>query len=372
MPRPTLPVHFKNFETYPVRLTQTTEEELKKHYEEMCSNYEPYSREVMSRLQDALSDLRSENPYIHCNWRKRTPERKYEKGHEWDDLTEDKVDIMNRFNSMRRELKACVSFFKWEDDWVNAYLYYEEQHRTTLKDTQQQLVRLDEQHWKNAKTQWETEDAEWIADRKLYKDHTSFHKPKSYYEEQMKKDPAARDWYERQGGVPNYEETCKYCIHDKQERDKIEERVRKEMEEAERYEEERKERERKQQEEEEKNRKPVEYKDHHCEVCDYHTVHGAVFRVHMTSKDHERKAKFKSWYCEKCEQQCRNQNEYDYHITTRKHKKACGELEEQGDFHCECCNYTTPIKQNYHIHLKSKKHQENMKSQSVEVPTTDA
>lgn len=369
MPRTALPNYFKDFRTIHVLVTHTTEEDLKKHYEEMYFSFvEPLIYEERMRLQSVVDALHESNPYKNHNWRKGQAHRKYVKGHEWQGLCEKNIDKTSRYIDFCREFKWCVYEFNWDDDWVKSCTYKIEESRTTYKDLTQQLVEIDAYHWNTAKQQWETDDAEWIKVHELEKAHRNFHHPKSYYVELMKRDKDLKKYYETHG-IPDYEDTCSMCIAGRKQKEEYEERVRKEEEEYERQQEEYREEQRKKQHQEQKKHTPTETTIHHCEVCDYKSIHSALYRLHMESKEHERKAKLKVCYCEMCKHQSRNEMEYQLHLSSKKHKKICGEIEpEPAEYRCECCNYSTSIKQNYSLHLKSKKHQQN---QSVVIPTTE-
>jgi len=367
MPRPTLPTHFKDMRTYPVQLTKTTEEQLKEHMLHASETYDEKVKVLLDEQRRMLDILAYENPYMSHSWRKGSPERRFKHGYDALKLSEDKVDQDMWCYNIARDFEMCVKEFKWNDEWVHDFRYKIEQTRETMRENSKQIKEQDELTFELARKNWMEKDAEWIARENLRKEHV-YHKPKSYFIELFKRDKDAERFYD--GQIPNYHETCEFCIHDKIVREAYEEKARKDAEEYERLREEQEEEYRRKEEEERKRREaPVERKEHKCEACNYKTMDSAMFRIHLMSKEHIQTEKQKNLYCEACDHQCRCKIEYEAHIRTSKHKKNTGEKQEPTVYTCEACAYSTPFKHHFDNHTKSKKHQDKM-TQEVVIPTT--
>lgn len=370
MPRPTLPKHFASMRTYAVELTKTTEEELKDHLFQAVERYDERIQDELDEQRRILNILAYENPYTRHNWRKGRPDRKYEKGHDVTKISEEKLEKSYWITNIERDFFTCTEHFKWTDDWVHDFRYKIESKRDMYRENQREIIDQDELTYQLARKEWMETDAEWITRENLHKAHLH-HKPKSYYIELFKKDKGAERFYK--GIIPDYEDTCEFCIHDRIVREAREEKARKEQEEYERLiEESRLEYERQQKEKERKKQEQlqVERIEQVCEMCNYKSKDTAMFRLHMMSKEHQQRIKQKELYCKACDHQCRTIIEYEAHIGTNKHKKNAGLVStEPTTYECHVCNFSSQFKHHYENHLKSKKHQKAC-VQEVTLPTT--
>jgi len=375
MPRESLPSHLKSIKTMEVQLTKTTEEDLWKHFLHRFSNIEDEYKFIHDRLDKAIEYLYNKNPYYRHNFRKnRCPDRIYG-CMEWLNSNIESSDYEKFWNyyDLRSDLKRCNGEFKWIDDETkggeySSMMYVIDRLLDQTKEKQQELEELDKARLQEAKNHWLEDDKEWIEEQELIKSHRH-HQPKEYYEEQIRKDPDAKAFYERKGGIPNYHETCKYCIADIELKKRQEEAIkRSEEERLEADRQWREEQERKREEERKERAKPL--KVFKCEECNFKTNLQYSYEDHMDSREHKQKVKCKELYCECCKIQCRTLIEYNHHITTSKHRKNNGEVVEE-TLYCECCNHTSTTKQNYQTHLKSKKHQQKMQEVNVTIPTTE-
>jgi hypothetical protein len=372
MPRVSLPSHLKNLRTYTVLLTQTTEQDLLDHFRKASETYEEKNRPFYEMLDKALQAQYAENPYRRHNWRKGSAQRKFAKGHEWL-----QIDLENDTEYNKREwllyvgrdLHWCNLEFKWSEKpetstWYGDFVYRMEQCRTTMRDMEKELVEIDGRNFEIAKKEWERDDAEWIDRTKRMKEHER-HRPYQFYLDECEKDPDMRAWYEKRGGIPNYEETCEFCKERKARDEAYAERMRLEAE-QERLEREEEDRER--QEQEALRKKPVlpaVKVVRRCEDCDYQTSTLFNFELHMKSKEHAHRVKQKSLYCACCETQCRTQIEFNNHLQTSKHKK----LANPTILRCEACDYTASLKHHFEAHMTSKRHLAKVaESQSVTIP----
>lgn len=353
MPRPTLPSHLKNTKTYEVLLTQTTEEDLLKHFQEASETYEARWRFYYDRLDMLVQQHFNHNVYRKHNWRKGFPKRMIRGGYEW--IHNDDYEGYSWLWDIFHDLRRCDLEFKWnQQEWFVEFYGLVDKRLDMLSSCVEELKRYDERNFETAKKEWEESDAEWIASEEKRKAHAS-HKPREYYIELFKQDKDAERWYK--GIIPDNEETCELCIKEKKDKEEWEQKQREEEE-----------REQQERDEFEKARvKPQQQQvqtptlNYHCEDCDYHTTSKFQYERHMSSRDHINLIKRKSWYCETCQIQCRNQIEYDHHITTKKHKKAIGE-HTAIVYRCEACDYTAKLKHHYDNHCLSKSHTQKIQA----------
>lgn len=377
MPRVSLPSHLKNLRTYTVLLTQTTEQDLLEHFRKASETYDERNKPFYEMLDKALQKQYAENPYRSANWRKCAPPRRFAKGHEWLQINlENDTEYEKRewLLYVARDLHWCNLEFKWAENpetakWHGDFVYLMERCKTTMRDMEKELVEIDGRNFEIAKQEWQRDDAAWIDRNKRLKDHES-HRPYQFYVEECKKDPDMREWYERRGGIPNYEETCEFCKERKAKDEAYAERMRLE-EEEERLE-------REAEEEEEREALALRKKAlasiprvlHRCEECEYQTYTPISYELHLKSKDHLNCVKQKNLYCKCCETQCRTQVEYNIHVQTSKHKKLAGEsTKATKTWRCECCDYTASLKHHYEAHMVSKRHQAKAAdAQSVQIP----
>ena len=325
MPRPSLPSSMKNLYTYSVVLTQTTEEDLYKHFEKDCEKCLEYYKNYVKELDALVNYVFHNNEYkVYSDkyWRKQSPERKYKNGivilksrDERDqDIHKSKIDKEFRSTfEIWRDLMMCDEEFEWSKKykWVETMLYEVQKCRTDNITLTQELNAYDTRNYETAKREYQERDKEYIEYNKKRQAHQS-HRPKSYYIELFKKDKDAERFYD--GIIPNDEDTCEFCIFEKQQK----------------------------QPEPEPEPEPVKQPQ---------------MKPISIPRQH---------YCEVCKVQCRSQTEYDNHITTRKHLKQKGEIKEK-TFHCELCNYTANLKQHYDTHCKSKRHQEKVSTTTLQV-----
>ena len=377
MPRHALPSHLKNLKTYDVVLTQTSEDDLYDHFVSKSQNYEPLVQSFRTDLSAALEDIRDVNPYLNHNWRKGAPDRVYPTGCEWMNVDIESERYLDKFwflSRLQQDFLICNKEFKWssnvnKEEFCNEFEFMMYRCIEQIKSDQQELVMYDTIHFNEAKKKWMEKDTEWIENDKKRKDHR-YHKPKQFYIDLFKQDPDAIQFYK--GIIPDNEETCEFCMHEKTLR---EEREREEREREEREREELEEREENEEREELERKKNKETKNEikneikvieqkqrtimHCEDCNYTTDSLSFFNLHCSGKEHNLTIKQKRLYCKVCDIQCRTNIEYSHHITTRKHKIKSGEIQDNPNY-CKVCDYTATTTSNLSTHFKSKKHRANI------------
>jgi hypothetical protein len=315
--------------------------------------YEERWQTYYDKLRKTLNRQYEDNAYRRCNWRRGSPECKYEQGWEWNEWHAD--DPANRDHywwlfKIQHDLRLCDREFKWSQDeklsqWFSDFDYLTQRCLSSIKSSEDELKWIDERNYTSAKKAWQEEDVEWIEYQKVIKEHRSHH-PKQWYLDLFAKDKDAEEWYAKRGGIPNDDETCELCIQERKHIEEVEERQRIERELI--------------QQEEEKQKQIILAQQaqkikYHCELCDYHTTSKSNYDKHLESKQHLQVMHHKIWYCEKCQIQCRSESEYQTHIETKKHKKAMGEVEAK-IWKCDVCDYTATLKHHYDNHCKSKKH----------------
>ena len=350
MPRTSLPSHLSRCTTYEVLLTKTTEEDLLAHFKSAFETYEARWKPYAEELERCVADAFAHNPYLGRSWRKGGPTRLYPKGHEWNRMDPNNEAEIQKYHwiwEFAFDLHRCMREFNWkemdqQDEFVSKCL-------DEIKSGQDELMRYDERNYNNAKRDWETRDADWIAEQTLRRNHENHHS-RSWWTDYFQRDAGACEWYK--GVIPDNEDTCSFCICEKQIEIKRKEA---EAEQKKREEEEaRLEAQREAEEKAQRKAKPVTH--YHCESCEYNTTSSFNYDVHMKSMEHKLKARF----CKACNHQCRTDFEYAAHITSLKHKKAMGEVEEAVEvpvsYHCELCDYTATRKDVFKRHMASKSH----------------
>ena len=359
--------------SYKVHVTKTTEESIKEHMFKMSELYDAHNQPFFDEQTRILEILRYRNPYTEHNWRYGPPERRFKNGF---DITKLSLDTVDKEHEEQRwhinveyDFNKCMNHFKWNEEWATDFQYKIEQTRQQRTDNGNEIRTLDETTFYLAKTRWMEEDAVWIAREKLKVSHRDHH-PREYYIELFKKDKEIEKGYASRGGIPDNEDTCEFCIHDKIVREANAEKTRKADEEYERLREEADEEHRRQEEERKAKQKPIQLKEHKCETCNYKTMDGAMYRIHLMSREHLQLEKQKNLFCEHCDHQCRGRLEFEAHIRTSKHKKNAGELDGPTTYTCEACEYSTHFKHHYENHIRSKRHTDKT-TQEVVVPTTD-
>jgi hypothetical protein len=333
-----------------VFLTKHTEEQIWNHIEKMMEGLEEKMDDYSSTLDTITTKYHNTNPYEKYtikDWRDDRPRLKHRYDRSlW--LTEVGEDYAEEFNNMMKiihDVRLCMFVFpEWEERFLHiGYLV----DRTGVYDTSE-LIRLEQDKYNISKKKWEKEDAEFIAERNIYKSHQGH-----LNREQFQKDEFWRVVaYENKD--PDYWTTCKWCIKYEQQQQEYkqaqmeEERILQESN--------RKYHERMRQEEAERIAN-IEY--HTCDICDYRTSNIDAYDRHLDSKEHRVKQNHIDWFCESCNTQSRSKNEHEFHLKSTKHQARAGlvpEFKQPTKHTCECCNYETLRKDHYNIHMASKKH----------------
>jgi len=361
MPRPSLPPSLKNLSTYSVVLTQTTEEDLWKHFVNSLPDYEGKMDAYYSRICDVVDNIHHNNPYENSKWRRGYVEKKYQTFTDWFGTNEDDMRQYLDLRAFKHEFKRCVDVFEWDKDEekrkvLNQMLYDYTRPIDRINDMESSMKETDNFKYIQSKTKWQNEDKAWIEESKKKQDHLT-HRPREYYIELFAKDPLAVKYYKNT--IPNNEETCEYCITQKRIKQEVEEKERREEEEKKQRElEEQEEKSRREQEriEELRNRPVITYT---CEDCNYTSKNKYTYNDHLESKEHRHIVKQKQTFCVVCNTQCRSPFEYANHIKSAKHLKN-ENGENKAEYTCEPCGYTTKLKQHYDIHCVSKKHQKTV------------
>ena len=375
MPRATLDSRLSRLSTFQVLLTKHTEEDLWNHFINNTEKYKQYYWETEATLTRALQDVRQSNPYTNRDaWRKfqrdcRKIPLRYE--HTWwyyarteDD--ESKSDLHFWFMRFVKDIEVCDNVFGWSNtkEEYNSLHYDLERMRSDVLQMEQDIVQIDKEMYDTAYNTWKTEDAEWIEDYRMRKNHGD-HKPRWEHQQRCLRDPEEKEWYDRMGGEPLHLKQCRLCLASPNHQRTLEEKKKLEEEEAEqeRQEEERRKEADRIAREEERQKRLAEYKARppptrfHCEACDVVVTGENSWDIHLNSREHQTSQRHKDWYCEKCKVQARSDVEYRHHITTRKH---LGETEqttrEPEALTCEPCGYSCYLKQHLDQHCKSKKH----------------
>lgn len=334
MPRVTLPSSLKNLKTYEVLLTQTTEADLRSHFNGLFALFEAGKDKYMKRISDVVGMFLDENPYANRDWKKHTPTRHYKESFAWFGENEDEMTEYFSFSNLFADLNRIAKHYEWEE--LDDMKYEMEKFNTHISGGQADLFQLESCRFLQAKKKFEEENKEWIEEQADMKKHKSEH-PTGY---------TLR--FQEEEGNPIYL-SCKYC---KANYDKEIEMLRKHREyvkvtepvaavevpvapvEVKPY------------------IKPVEQV---CEDCGFKSHHKSVFDYHKQEPEHKKVIQLKGWYCPCCEVQSRTEMEYKNHIQTKKHtKKANGETE----YYCEKCDYKTLLKHLYDQHCEGKKHKE--------------
>jgi plasmid stabilization system protein ParE len=360
MPRTLLPSSLKNLRSYEVLVTQTTEDDLRRHFQSWSERFESVWSKYYHEVLACIEGL-SENPYLGRSWRNKSPERLYEKGHEW--LNETNIDIYWKIWEVRRDLQICDMELKWSTkqetaEWYADFLYTMKQCSSYIRSAESDLSAMDSQLYAIARKDWEVRDAAWIAGEVLRKEH-QFHHSKDYYEEQLRKyagDAYGVERITQAMNDPKYQEQ-ESCVSCQGERRTREQRKLEEEEEKKQQEEEE---EKKQQEAERKIAVEVveEEEVYCCETCNYFTNIKRNYDIHCRMPSHHATLKASNLFCDTCKVQCRTQKEYDAHIETFKHKTKANGI--QTTFRCEVCDYTATLRHHYDTHCKSKRHLEKM------------
>jgi hypothetical protein len=372
MPRASLPPALKVLKSFAVVLTKTTQEELWSHFEDAFSWYRKRAYYLVEKIESISEEIDAKNPFSNCSWRptgslSSYPTRKYESESPHEIFDDAEADRYNYLFKVRSDLERCGRLLGWADDEeykekfaefisIADEVCYDLEHKIHC------LAITENDAYVLAKHRWTKEHKDEIEDTRLAERHKG-HKTKKEWIELFSVDPIAARWCN--STPPNDEDTCKYCIADK-ERRAIEDRIA-----ISRYQREQKEAEedaRRRREEEyaeleiEEERKLIQTTKHTCEMCDYTTSSGSKFDVHLASKEHITKLKLKASYCSTCDIQCKNETDLAVHNSTQKHKKKVGEIVEPTEYRCDACDYTTPNKYLYKAHCKTTTHNKNIKN----------
>jgi len=398
MPRPSLPSELKHLNTIDVLLTQTKEEQLWAHFQNLYKLIEPKMEEWVETVREVkkrFDDPQSNNPFSHRtrNWRRAVkPSLRYKDCYLssiYD--SEDELELSNKATNLILDLRKCNKVLKWDADEefqseFGSILSTLEFHHQNLNNSLKELAESENFCRNIAEAEWKREDADWIAERKLEEAHKG-HCPLNYVEDTTKKlayvksakdqmvyrlqkdgkeITTIREDYEiaqhtrnlefyASGGIPN--EDCKLCVKARKDEEEWKERrrIREEEEEQERLrrEDERREAERLEQE----RLKALPITHYHCEICDYHTTSRGNYDYHTESKEHLHKEKMTQIFCKQCGIQSRTTAEFDFHCSTIKHKKAVGDIQaDPQEFVCAPCEYKCGTKMLWKQHCGGKKH----------------
>lgn len=366
MPRPSLPASLKALRTFSVVLTKTTQEELWLHFVDAFSWYSKRAYYLINKIEEIDTEIVCANPFSKCSWRNTSlisayPTRKYADESPHSVFDEAECSRYEYLIHIHNDLDRCGRILGWKDDEEYAPTFAEfiaqaEYIRYELSLKLKMLASTEDTAYNNAKRNWKLAHKDEIDDNQLRERHNK-HKTKKEWIEIFKEDSTAARWYN--SIPPNDEDTCKYCIGDKERRDKENkaaiDKYRQEQKDAEadakrRAEEEYTEL------EIERERKEMENKQQTCEMCDYTATSISKFDIHLASREHIFQQKLKSRHCNICDIQCKNADDYTVHLSTQKHKKKAGEIVEPEEYRCDPCDYTTGLKHHYTQHCATKRH----------------
>ena len=251
------------------------------------------------------------------------------------------------------DVRVCNRAFP---DWWEKMSDYMETIDKFKFDTEE-LLSYEYFNYMKSKKKYEEADAEFIGEKDLKQLHRG-HRPNAYYVELFKEDPIAVRFHK--GIIPDYENTCKYCIQDKAIREQKEQHL-KEYEEAQKLQTETFLQELITRQAEERKQWIETRKEHICGMCEFKTFSMNLYETHMNSREHTALANRKKWYCDCCDTQSRSDTEHKVHLNSTKHQnRFAGKGEDYVEtFKCECCNYQTTRKDYYKLHMNTKKHMKN-------------
>jgi len=371
MPRASLPPALKVLKSFDVVLTKTTQEELWSHFVDAFSWYRKRAYYLIEKIESIGEEIDAQNPFSKCSWRNASslssyPSRKYEDENPYDVFDDAEVERYNYLFKVKSDLERCGRLLGWADDeeYRDKFAEFTSIADEVCYDLQHKMHCLaitENDAYVLAKHRWQTTHKDEINDTQLRERHKS-HKTRKEWIEIFRTDPVAARWCN--SIPPNDEDTCKYCIADKERRQMEEKntlsRLMREQKEAEEEAHRRKEEEYAELEIE-KERRDMDTVKHTCEMCDYTTSSGSKFDVHLASKEHTTKLRLKSTFCTTCGIQCKNETDFTIHNNTQKHKKKVGEIVEPTQYRCDACDYITPSKYLYKAHCDTKTHQEKTK-----------
>ena len=341
MPRVSLPSSLKKLKTYEVMLTQTTEADLRSHCQSFFANFEAKQHKYMSRISNAVGMFLDGNPYEDRDWKKHTPIRHYKDLLTWFGDDEEEMQEYIAFLMFLSDVNIFAKHFQWEE--LDDVKFEVETFMTYMSSGQEDLRKLEEHRFAQAKKKFEEDNKEWIEDQRLLKVHKSSHHSGHFlrvkaedgenidehlacvhckldYEYEVERTKSIREYEARQRELhPEFYETE---IKPKQETVFV---------------------------------PCVASVEQTCEDCGYKTKFPAAFNVHKHQPDHKRAVQLKEWFCKTCEVQSRTELEYKNHILTKKHEKR---VNGETEYSCEKCNYTTLLKHLYEQHCSTIKHKE--------------
>ena len=313
MPRLTLPASLKHLRTYEVYLTITTEDELWSHFKEMYAIYDTRMDIYYERVHSMVKYLMKENPYKGKSWRKEPPEHLNLDYECWFGTNEGEQKEYSRFQWLMYDLEMCDKEFGWSkrDDYFESYanmLFTAKKYRELIREEEDDIKRWEKSRYLEAKKDWIARDREWIEEDEKYQKHlSSHHKTKSWWENEMKCNPAMASSYHMKdfdiSQVPeNYADTCKWCAARKPIVHVVEV------------------------EETSTPTQLVEVKPKKhtlltCSDCGISTSSKMSMEIHLNSRDHKRTVTIKSRFCDICNIQSRTDMEYQTHCNSQKHIK---------------------------------------------------
>lgn len=350
MPRTTLPRCLLKLDTMEVCITKTTEEQIWTHLQNIIVGLEDTIDKYDNRLNDVVNLYFHSNPYDKYtikDWRDDRPRMKYsyDKSLWLTEMGEEYAKGYSRMWDIITDVRICSRAFP---DWEERLSDIIEVIENVRFDTDE-LIMWERIRYDQSKKKYEEEDAEFIAERRLLRNHRDGHLTREKF--------LTDEWWRvvaYENKEPEYWKTCKWCIQqekmlqDIKDAEKEEERKNQEM--IQRYEE-------KMRKEQAERIANTHY--YTCEVCDYRTTNIDSYERHTESKEHKVKQNHKDWFCECCNIQSRSKNEHEFHLKTTKHQQNAGlvsEVKEATKYVCECCEYETSRKDLYNRHLSSKKH----------------
>lgn len=370
MPRASLPPGLKVLKSFAVVLTKTTQEEIWEHFVDAFSWYRKRGYDLIEKIEAISEEIDAKNPFEKCSWRNTVslsayPTRKYENETPFEVFDEAETERYYYLFKVKSDLERCGRILGWANDEEYKQQFAEftliaEEVCYDLEHKLHCLAITENDAFLLAKHRWTKAHKDEIQEAQFSERHKN-HKTKKEWMEIFRDDPIAARWYN--STPPNDEDTCKYCIADK-ERRQAEDRIAIAKHVREQKEAEEDARRKKDEEYEllqiENERKEMDAKTHTCEMCDYTTSSGGKFDVHLASKEHTTLLKLKTTFCTTCGIQCKSDTDLIIHNNTQKHKKKIGEIVEPTEYRCDACDYTTPSKYLYKAHCNTKTHRVNI------------
>ena len=358
MPRVSLPVCLKNLLTYEVLTTQTTEDDLRLHFKGLYKIFENTNKKYKTRISDIFGEFLDLNPYSGKDWKKGPPKRYFNEAFAWFGTNDDEMEEYSKYSQLLRDLKLIKKVFEWTE--IDDMIYEMDQFQAFISSSQDDLLKLEHGRFTMAKLSFELENAEWIKEQDLIKNHKQNH-PSGYTlfhdsEEGKQIDLSCvhcKKEFEREKeqieshrlnqhlshpskeDVINYiesgidldylVESCKFCAD---QINILRSTVKKIVKDQQSY---------------------------HCDECNFKTKDEVLFDNHYDGQFHIKAVKRNEFYCKDCDTQCQSKQKYQEHLESTKHNKN-----KPTEFRCEKCNYTTKFKHHYEQHCNTKKHKETV------------